>query len=1035
MKLKHLLTLGALALCSTAVWAQDPTDTKPSTIEVAANQGTPLPFDDAAIVGNFFDTHESGNNALGGINGTITYSLDVQEEGDYYLYITSGNKGGINHQFTVKVNNGKGIVYGPYDNLGGNWNTYVMDVQKINLPKGTVTLQISVQDDATRWYLGEDYPPYLIPSDHAYILGETSVQIDPLHVWPESTLNFTSVCFGGNDGTKRKPYRGNNEASLLASDKCPSNDQTNYSFYPKSKLYYPVNLTKGGLYPIEINGTFYTVNNAVTDGYTIVVSDENGNMLGEINNFTNGIATGTLKIDSSNIEYLVFTAEGSSNVIYMMSGISIDKPSNLLLTLNDVEETIYENAEFTVTGTYVADGTPTIKIYTDDEENGEEATKEDDGTFSYTFKNGLEAGEHIIKAEATLDDGTTSSAEIQLAVYENDHTFYISINGAENGSVSATVEGSTVEASDEGYPVEIGKNITFTFTPNPGYEFVSASSSDFDVKPEISEGVGTVTVSNVQNDGTIKVVFDEEKITIDGNISGNGYMELHYAEGSSDKYMGDIKSSETYKVEKGKNIRIYFKANGEKFKDVNIAQIIMTQGEKVTDITDIAWRNMNWQQPIYLIESISENTTFDVYFEKVLNSSNVADKGGFANEFVTINVPEESAEYGTVTVKRWSATSDSESELMTLAVNGNGTIDLPGYITENTELAITVTPNPGSTISKFEIEHGETITPEIENNSVAFTHKLTVSQPTLTVTADFEKNNISDGYYLANSMTTKYGGAFVPNPSYKFEGPYSETQNDVEVTFYTLTVGNVSSSVEFFVIDVKDGINTDYSNNAYTIMQPGGENNWVDLIKGDSSHLSLDNNYVNVTFTLTLDEGAPFSLYYIGEVNGDDWYISPGNDQTMQSGTVSGNSIELATASDGALVYIYVPSTDKNKEIYYTLTKKLIQDDGTATNAEETSELIPANLQTEGESTFFTVGVQKGYNGEIKVYTTDSSEDAVATFSYSVSPTATPTVVEVIETEEGKAEYYSLQGVKVTNPEKGIFIKVLNGKASKVILK
>ncbi|MDE6217665.1 MAG: hypothetical protein K2F64_01545, partial [Muribaculaceae bacterium] len=41
--------------------------------------------------------------------------------------------------------------------------------------------------------------------------------------------------------------------------------------------------------------------------------------------------------------------------------------------------------------------------------------------------------------------------------------------------------------------------------------------------------------------------------------------------------------------------------------------------------------------------------------------------------------------------------------------------------------------------------------------------------------------------------------------------------------------------------------------------------------------------------------------------------------------------------------------------------------------------------------------------------------------------------VEAIEAE-GVAEYYNLQGVKVANPENGIFVKVVNGKASKVVL-
>ena len=45
------------------------------------------------------------------------------------------------------------------------------------------------------------------------------------------------------------------------------------------------------------------------------------------------------------------------------------------------------------------------------------------------------------------------------------------------------------------------------------------------------------------------------------------------------------------------------------------------------------------------------------------------------------------------------------------------------------------------------------------------------------------------------------------------------------------------------------------------------------------------------------------------------------------------------------------------------------------------------------------------------------------------------TAVEGIEIEEGEAVYYNLQGVKVANPENGVFIKVQGNKASKVLVK
>lgn len=45
------------------------------------------------------------------------------------------------------------------------------------------------------------------------------------------------------------------------------------------------------------------------------------------------------------------------------------------------------------------------------------------------------------------------------------------------------------------------------------------------------------------------------------------------------------------------------------------------------------------------------------------------------------------------------------------------------------------------------------------------------------------------------------------------------------------------------------------------------------------------------------------------------------------------------------------------------------------------------------------------------------------------------TAVAEVEVAEGEAAYYTLQGVKVANPENGIYVKVVNGKASKVVVK
>lgn len=42
-------------------------------------------------------------------------------------------------------------------------------------------------------------------------------------------------------------------------------------------------------------------------------------------------------------------------------------------------------------------------------------------------------------------------------------------------------------------------------------------------------------------------------------------------------------------------------------------------------------------------------------------------------------------------------------------------------------------------------------------------------------------------------------------------------------------------------------------------------------------------------------------------------------------------------------------------------------------------------------------------------------------------------VENIIAAPQGEVEYYNLQGVKVANPENGVFIRVQGGKATKVV--
>ena len=68
------------------------------------------------------------------------------------------------------------------------------------------------------------------------------------------------------------------------------------------------------------------------------------------------------------------------------------------------------------------------------------------------------------------------------------------------------------------------------------------------------------------------------------------------------------------------------------------------------------------------------------------------------------------------------------------------------------------------------------------------------------------------------------------------------------------------------------------------------------------------------------------------------------------------------------------------------------------------------------------LGAVSTYNGNLQVYPISYAEHI-------------DTGIDAIDAENGAAVYYNLQGVRVANPENGMFVRVQNGKAQKVVVK
>ncbi len=106
---------------------------------------------------------------------------------------------------------------------------------------------------------------------------------------------------------------------------------------------------------------------------------------------------------------------------------------------------------------------------------------------------------------------------------------------------------------------------------------------------------------------------------------------------------------------------------------------------------------------------------------------------------------------------------------------------------------------------------------------------------------------------------------------------------------------------------------------------------------------------------------------------------------------------------------------DSGKTKNYTISK-----DGESFAVYNQFNLTISNLEV--GKLFDVTGFMSSYNGTVQLQPTSVEYDDLATG------------IEEIATENAPVEYYNLQGVKVANPENGLFIKKQGGKATKVVL-
>ena len=164
-----------------------------------------------------------------------------------------------------------------------------------------------------------------------------------------------------------------------------------------------------------------------------------------------------------------------------------------------------------------------------------------------------------------------------------------------------------------------------------------------------------------------------------------------------------------------------------------------------------------------------------------------------------------------------------------------------------------------------------------------------------------------------------------------------------------------------------------------------------------------------------------------------------GSDETSQSeGEDKGNyDIWVDSQNDEVIIYFKAP---EDSEVFYSYTKKALDSNAGTLMGVNVRKAAPA----EGQETKANLSSwENGYHElilpnntagtlSVRVVSPDADEQNY-TYSYMAAKND-PTAVEEIEAAQAVAEYFTLQGVRVLNPERGqIYIKVVAGKASKIV--
>ena len=207
-----------------------------------------------------------------------------------------------------------------------------------------------------------------------------------------------------------------------------------------------------------------------------------------------------------------------------------------------------------------------------------------------------------------------------------------------------------------------------------------------------------------------------------------------------------------------------------------------------------------------------------------------------------------------------------------------------------------------------------------------------------------------------------------------------------------------------------------------------GNDNAFKIVSNKAYNITVDLATMTMDITLASEEEELTAVYLIGNVN--DWDLTTGD-------------LELDNEGDGffAIYDVTLPSGNEGNSYFSFISKLATQtgDEGWAEIASYRFGAVDANMGSDYKPEFVNGAAELDYAYPSStswcvpagVYSLILDTDAMI---LSIEGDATTVGVTGITSDtNAKAVYYNLQGVKVTNPENGVFIRVKGDKIVKVV--